>query len=207
MGTVKTFIGNIKGAPGKTAYQYALDAGYTGTEEDFAAKLNEGAVESYSKEEADAKFLTTESDPTVPAWAKEEEKPTYTAEEVGADERGAAAAMLTEAKKYTDEEIAELINGAPTTLDTLGEIATAMAENADVVEALNLAIGSKADARTVTDLTGVVAGKAAASDLTAHTENKNNPHGMTAAQLGLSTETWTFTLEDGSTVTKAVYVG
>ena len=29
----------------------------------------------------------------------------------------------------------------------------------------------------------------------------------TPADLGLTTETWTFTLEDGSTVTKAVYVG
>ena len=40
-----------------------------------------------------------------------------------------------------------------------------------------------------------------------HTSDKNNPHGVTASQLGLTTETWTFTLEDGSTVTKAVYVG
>lgn len=29
----------------------------------------------------------------------------------------------------------------------------------------------------------------------------------TASEIGLTTETWTFTLEDGSTVTKAVYVG
>ena len=29
----------------------------------------------------------------------------------------------------------------------------------------------------------------------------------TASEVGLTTETWTFTLEDGSTVTKAVYVG
>ena len=33
-------------------------------------------------------------------------------------------------------------------------------------------------------------------------DNKPKP-----ADLGLKTETWTFTLEDGSTVTKAVYVG
>ena len=29
----------------------------------------------------------------------------------------------------------------------------------------------------------------------------------TASEIGLTTETWTFTLEDGSTVTKAVYIG
>lgn len=149
----------ITGTDGKTAYQYAVEGGYVGTEEQFTAQL------------------------------------------------GAASSFLNEANGYTDTKIAELINGAPTTLDTLGEIATAMAENADVVAALNGAIGSKADAATVTTLTETVANKANASDLTAHTGNKDNPHGVTAAQLGLSTETWTFTLADGSTVTKAVYVG
>lgn len=161
MSTKRTLIGNIKGKPGdtpyitedgnwgisgldtgvkaqgmdgKSAYQYAVDGGYTGTEEEFAAKLNASAADAYTKTESDTK----------------------------------TAAALNEAKQYTDNEISELINGAPTTLDTLGEIATAMAENADVVEALNSAIGSKA----------------AAADLTAHTGNKSNPHGVTAAQIG-----------------------
>ena len=35
----------------------------------------------------------------------------------------------------------------------------------------------------------------------------DNPHKITVDKLGLKPETWTFTLEDGSTVTKAVYVG
>ena len=52
---------------------------------------------------------------------------------------------LEEAKAYTDSEIADLINGAPTTRDTLKEIADAMAENQTVVEALDAAIGSKAN--------------------------------------------------------------
>lgn len=40
----------------------------------------------YKKSEADAKFMTdyTETDPTVPAWAKAANKPSYTATEVGA---------------------------------------------------------------------------------------------------------------------------
>ena len=59
---------------------------------------------------------------------------------------GSAATALTNAKSYTDTKISELINSAPTTLDTLGEIATAMAENADVVSALEEAIGTKANA-------------------------------------------------------------
>lgn len=47
------------------------------------------------------------------------------------------------ANDYTDDKIANLINGAPSTLDTLKEIADALEANDDVVEALNDAIGSK----------------------------------------------------------------
>lgn len=105
----------------------------------------------------------------VSEWAKAATKPTYTASEVGADASGSANTALTAAKVYTDTEIAGLINGAPTTLDTLGEIATAMSENQSVVEALNSAIGTKANA----------------SDLTTHTGNTSNPHSVTKAQVGL----------------------
>lgn len=46
---------------------------------------------------------------------------------------------------YVDTKIADLVNSAPTTLDTLGEIATVIEENEDVVTALNSAIGNKAN--------------------------------------------------------------
>ncbi len=54
-------------------------------------------------------------------------------------------AIYTQAVAYADRLIANLINGAPETLDTLGEIADAMKENADVVAALHEAIGKKAN--------------------------------------------------------------
>lgn len=44
-----------------------------------------------------------------------------------------------------DSKIAGLINGAPTTLDTLKEIADAMTENGSVVDALEESIGTKAN--------------------------------------------------------------
>lgn len=53
---------------------------------------------------------------------------------------------------YTDQKITELINGAPSTLDTLKEVADAMAENESVVEALNEAIGSRAKVEDVREL-------------------------------------------------------
>ncbi len=45
---------------------------------------------------------------------------------------------------YTDVKIAELINGAPSTLDTLGEIARALQESGGIGDALDAAIGTKA---------------------------------------------------------------
>ena len=69
----------------------------------------------------------------------------HTAVEVGADSIGSAETALNDAKEYTDGKIADIINGAPSTLDTLSEIATAMDENKSVVDALNKAIGTKAN--------------------------------------------------------------
>lgn len=77
-----------------------------------------------------------------------------TAADVGADVAGAAAEALASANAYTDSEIADLINSAPTTLDTLGEIATAMQDNSDVVSALNEAIGTKANQSDLATHTG-----------------------------------------------------
>ncbi|MDE6993267.1 MAG: hypothetical protein K2P41_02400 [Lachnospiraceae bacterium] len=60
------------------------------------------------------------------------------------DAKAYADRIYTQASGYTDERISELINGAPSTLDTLKEIADAMQENESVMEALETAIGSKA---------------------------------------------------------------
>ena len=59
--------------------------------------------------------------------------------------------------KYTDLKISELVNGAPSTLDTLGEIADAMSENKNIVDALNDAVGTKANQ----------------TELDTHTQNNN----------------------------------
>lgn len=50
--------------------------------------------------------------------------------------------------------MAALVDSAPETLDTLKEVATAIQENETVVEALNSAIGNKANAADVVSLTG-----------------------------------------------------
>lgn len=107
----------------------------------------------------------------------------HTASDVGADASGSAANALSSAKSYTDTKIANLINSAPTTLDTLGEIATAMKENEDVVDALETSIGTKANA----------------SDLTSHVSNKSNPHNVTLSQLGVTATATELNYVDGVT--------
>ena len=47
---------------------------------------------------------------------------------------------------YVDERVAALVNSAPETLDTLGELATAFNENKEVVDALDAAITTKKNA-------------------------------------------------------------
>ena len=66
------------------------------------------------------------------------EKPVSTSQQEAID------GAYQQATGYTDQKIADLINGAPGDLDTLGEIAEAMRDNDDVMAALNQAIGSKA---------------------------------------------------------------
>lgn len=69
-------------------------------------------------------------------------------------ERAEWNAVYQQATGYADRKIADLINGAPSTLDTLGEIADAMNDNRDVVDALNDAIGTKADRTEMESLLG-----------------------------------------------------
>ena len=66
-----------------------------------------------------------------------------TAESVGADAVGSASTALSDAKSYTDTKIADLVGGAPSTLDTLKEISDALAASEEAVEAINQAIGNK----------------------------------------------------------------
>lgn len=129
----------------------------------------------------DSGFITgyTETDPTVPAWAKASSKPSYSYDEITgkptlfsgsyndltdkptipsvaglASETYVQNAVADKATtSYVDTKVANLVNSAPTTLDTLGEVATAIQNNESVVSALNSAIGNKANVSDVTALT------------------------------------------------------
>lgn len=83
------------------------------------------------------------------------------------DASGAAASALTSANAYTDSKIDALVGeGASTTLDTIGEISSAIEDNQDAIDLLNAAIANKAN---TTDL------NSHANDTEIHTsENEKN---------------------------------
>ena len=127
---VSEYMAENSVSAGKSAYEYARDGGYTGTEEEFAEKLA-------------AEYLTSESDPSVPNWAKQEKKPSYTKGEVG-------LGSVDNVKQYS---------------------------------------ASNPPPYPVTSVNG------GTGDIV-----------IDMSTFDLAAESWTFTLEDGSTVTKRVVV-
>lgn len=105
----------------------------------------------------------------VSAWAKANTKPSYTKSEVGlanvdntsdiskpvsTAQQTAIDAAYANSNKYTDQKIADLIGGAPETMDTLKEVHDAIEENKNVEKALNAAIGTKANQSELDTHTG-----------------------------------------------------
>lgn len=116
----------------------------------------------------DAMQSYKEVDPTVPTWAKSENKPTYTAEEIGTytkdevisdyETKVDATSKLTEAKAYTDTVKNDLLNGAGDAYDTLKELGDLIDDNHDAIDALNTVAAGKADKdhhHEITDVTGL----------------------------------------------------
>lgn len=111
--------------------------------------------------ENDAGYLTGESDPTVPAWAKAAKKPTYTASEVGA--------VPTTRK----------VNGKALSSDvTLGAADVGAYTKAQTDAAISSATGGLASVSSVSSVS---------SALDDHIADDANPHGVTAAQVGALT--------------------
>lgn len=74
-GTEAEWLESLHGRDGKSAYEYAKEKGYDGTEEEFAEMLaNAGS--------GGGGGIIEETDPTVPSWAKQPQKPKYDATEI-----------------------------------------------------------------------------------------------------------------------------
>lgn len=103
-------------------------------------------------------YLTTETDPTVPSWAKEPTKPGYTAVEVGADPSGTAESKVSAHNIGTDthsdirlliqgltERLNALADSDDTTLDQLSEVVAYIKSNRTLIEAVTTSKVSVAD--------------------------------------------------------------
>ena len=91
----------------------------------------------------------TETDPTVPDWAKQPEKPTYTASEVGADTAGTAESKVSEhnVSDTAHNDIRLLVQGLTarlntladsddTTLDQMSEVVAYIKSNKSLIDAI-----------------------------------------------------------------------
>lgn len=103
-------------------------------------------------------YLTRETDPTVPAWAKEPTKPGYTAYEVGADPSGTAESKVSAHNTGTDthNDIRLLIQGLTdrlntladsddTTLDQMSEVVAYIKSNKSLIDSITTNKVSVAD--------------------------------------------------------------
>ena len=128
-------------------------------------------VGAYTKDEADDKIaaataglLRTESDPTVPAWAKAAKKPTYTATEVGAVPTGR---KVNGKALSADVTLGAADVNAYTKAETDGKISSATSGLASVTSALALKADKSALSGYAT--TAALAAKADKSELAAVT--------------------------------------
>lgn len=175
----KTDIPDISGKADKTEIptrvsQLENDSGYLNS-------LPENLVTEQELE--DKGYLTefTETDPTVPSWAKQPTKPTYTLEELGAESAGAAADALLSAKEYTDGRFNIILEGADPSYNTFKKLSDAILAQNTTIGGINTEISS---------VKNTLNSKADKSELFSKDYNDliNTP--AIPSIEGLATETW-----------------
>lgn len=111
------------------------------------------------------------------------------------EQQEALEAQYTQLTGYTDAKIAELVNGAPTTLDTLKEVADAMKENEDVVRAIEESIGKKANEEEVDSHTNNAVIHVGSDERTNWNDANEKKHTHSNASV-LENTTASFTVEE-----------
>lgn len=136
----KTDIPDISGKADKTEIptrisQLENDKGYINSIPDNLVTEQELEAKGYLTE-----FV--ETDPTVPSWAKQPNKPTYTLDELGAEAAGAAGNALLQAKQYTDERFDIILEGADPSYNTFKELSDAILAQNTTIGGINTEIGN-----------------------------------------------------------------
>ena len=94
-----------------------------------------------------------------------------------------------EVKSYVDKKFSDLIGGAPETLDTIYELASAAEQHEELLTRVDSAIGKKVDkvdgkGLSTNDYT--TEDKNIVNRANTHMSNTSNPHNVTKTQIGLS---------------------
>ena len=123
----------------------------------FIRRTDRGKPNGVASLDNDGKILVeqlpnaalVETDPTVPAWAKEPTKPSYTATEVGADAQGTADIVVGSHNVSTEshndirllistltERLNTVANSSDKDLDQLSEIVTYIKNNSELIDGI-----------------------------------------------------------------------
>lgn len=108
--------------------------------------------------ENDKGYLTTEADPTVPSWAKEPNRPIYTAEDVGAEAKGTASNLVSAHNTGTEvhsdirlliknltDRLDAVANSSDKELDQLSEIVAYIKNNKGLIDSITTSKVNVAD--------------------------------------------------------------
>lgn len=125
-----------------------------------------------------------------------------------------ASQKLLDAKNYTDDKIANLLDNSTEAVDSIFELKEAMEDNAEAIDALTQIAGTKAsqsDFKGHVDDTTIHTNESEKANWNAaydHTGNKSNPHVVTLTQLGVTATAAELNTLDGitATVTELNYV-
>lgn len=142
-------------------------------------------------------YLTQETDPTVPAWAKTENKPTYTADEVGAAKKNHTHNMsdITDMPEWTKTENKPVYTASEVGAATAADITAAV--NAVEIGGRNLLYDSTGNIKngwsgnTIITVDGGISGNSLAISRTGYSGNAryfgtSKKHAMTDFEVGTS---------------------
>ena len=112
-------------------------------------------------------------------------------------------------KDYIDEKISNLVNSAPETLDTLGEIASALEENEDVISTLNSVVSNKVDkvagkGLSTNDFTNEDKTNLEENSLARHSHTNKSILDSTTASFTTQEKTKLYSIEEGAEVNNPI---
>lgn len=124
-------------APLASEKDYFLRADGTWSKVDVDSDAQANVQSDWNETDSSSDAFIKNKPTSMPAsdvheWAKAEEKPSYTATEVGADSKGSAASALTLAKTYTNEEIEKL--EIPSSLSEINDKITELSEKVALID-------------------------------------------------------------------------